>query len=467
MDKERKKRLRTFKIILSDVLIVLSVLGIVTLLSFIAMGYKLNDDGKLDQSGLLQVSTQPTGATVTIDDDNLFMKTNTSHMLSEGTHQVRLTKDGYELWENQVKITAGRLYKLDYPRLFKQDREKKSVKNFGEKGLKFLSLSSDRRSILYQKADSLNWSLINIDSNDAEVVEFDVSKFTGELLGIEWNMDGDKVLTKWKDNDIIVYRLVNLKKPEQSVDLNTEFGMSFSKLRFVSNSGDQLFALENGNLRRVSLVDKEISKVLLASVSDFYNNGPNVVYVYTGEGGKKTVGFYQEGGKSVALRQVEGDNARMFLSEYLGEKYIGILANGKLAIYRGNFPTEMSGLDNMEKILEQEVAVEFSSSEFLEKASGRIMTIGSGSSLLAFDAERGELFSFVLDNEKYTWADDYLVANVSSSGELYLRDFDGTNKRRLAFLVAPYGAVISRNNKWLYYISTSSNGALELIREEI
>ena len=87
---------------------------------------------------------------------------------------------------------------------------------------------------------------------------------------------------------------------------------------------------------------------------------------------------------------------------------------------------------------------------------------------MTFDAEREELFTFALNNENFTFADDYLIADVNGSGELYLRDFDGTNKRRLAFSAAPaYGATISRNNKWLYYVSSNVNGTLELMREEI
>ena len=360
MDKERKKRLQTWKIILSDILIVVAVLGIVTLLSFIAMGYKFNDDGELDQSGLLQIETQPTGATVTIDGADLFLRTNTSRMLSEGEHKVRLTKEGYELWENQVKITAGRLYKLDYPRLFKQNREKKAVKQFSDKGLKFLSVAPDRKSVLYQEVGSTNWDLVNIDSEEAETVKLDISNLTGEFLGMEWSMDGEKVLTKWKDSDIIVYRLINLRKPEQSMDLNNEFGMNFTKLKFASLSADQLFGLENGNLRRISLVDKEVSKVLLTAVGDFYNEGANMVYTYTDEVGKTAVGFYPEGGKSVFLKNIEGSSAQTFLSEYLGEKYIGILADGKLVVYQGSFPTATSGLDNMRVALEREVPEGFS-----------------------------------------------------------------------------------------------------------
>ena len=122
MDKERKKRLHTWKIILTDTIIAVLAIALAVVLVFIAMGYKFGNDGKLDQSGLLRAESTPTGATVIIDNETMFLHTNMNHLLPEGNHQVRLEREGYIPWENTIAVKSGRLYNLNYPRLFKAER---------------------------------------------------------------------------------------------------------------------------------------------------------------------------------------------------------------------------------------------------------------------------------------------------------------------------------------------------------
>lgn len=461
MDKERKKRLQTWKIILTDALIVLSVVGLVTFLSFMAMGYKFNDDGELDQSGLLRVESLPTGATVTIDDEEMFLKTNMNHMLTEGEHQVRLTKEGYELWENQVEITSGRLYKLDYPRLFKQGRKAETALKFGDVAPEFISVSPDRKSLIYQISGETTWNLVNLNSDETEVTEIDVSGLAGVLTEVEWNEDGDKLLTKWDISGIIEYRLVDLRRPDQILSINSEFGLDFSKVRFLNASAEQLLALENGNLRRISVSAKEISRVLLSGLADFYNDKTNVLYVTTAdEAGAREIGFYREGDASgVALMKTESEQIQLILDEYLGEKYIGVVLGSELKIYQGDYPRSA-----LKKELEPSfsITLEFLPEEFMVRAEGRLLSLRGEGYVATFDAELSRISQFKLEGAGY-FLDDFLVSEVNSEGELYAVDFDGTNRRRLAFK-ASSPAVISRNDKWLYYISSDG---LKLKREEL
>ncbi|MBQ6355165.1 PEGA domain-containing protein [Candidatus Saccharibacteria bacterium] len=458
MDRERKKRLHTWKIILTDAIIVILVASLAVVLSFIAMGYKFDDDGKLDQSGLLQAESTPTGATVIIDGEAMFLHTNMNHLLPEGDHEVRLEREGYDSWQNTVAIKSGKLYKLDYPRLFKQDREVKTIKNFGDKALDFFLTSPDRKNALYRETDSSNWSIIKIDKDDPEITEFDMSAVPGEFVGLVWSDDGDKVLTKWNKDGIIEYWLIDLAKPDNPLEINKEFGLEFSKMRFIN--GSELLGLESGNLRKVSISDRAVSRVLIDQVADFYNDNQEIVYVLDKDDSsdKRTVGLYRSDAKTEVIKKTTADNVLVAVSEYLGEQYVGVSSGSKIEIFH-------------EKETVAKVKLDFVPEEASARI-GRLMTFSAkssdgGTNLAVFDAERGEIFNFKLESQDFFWLDDYLIGNVAED-KLYARDFDGTNRRELSSSAASnFDAVISKNNRWLYYLASNDAGELELKREEL
>lgn len=481
MDKERKKRLRAWKIILTDAIIVVLVATVAVILSFVAMGYKFGDDGKLDQSGLLQAESTPTGATIIVDGEPIFFHTNTNHLLPEGNHQVRLEREGYTGWENTLTIKSGRLYKLNYPRLFKLNREAKTVKDFADKTLKFVLISPDRKNILYQVAGSPNWSLMQIDRDTPEITEFDTSIMPGEFLSATFG-GGDKLLTKWNNNGIIEYRLIDLAKPDKILDINKEFGLNFTKISFLS--GSELFGLESGNLRKLSISDRATSRVLLSNIADFSNDEQKIAYVTAKDevSGERTVGFYQDEAKNQVVKKSTADNIRVTTTKYLDERYIGVVAGDELEIFQ--YKDEGSVI--------AKTKLDFVPDEASTRV-GRLVIFSKksddGAHLAIYDAERDETFKFKLESREFSWLDDYLIgnavvdegtpnanidastgldANVAAHAKLYARDFDGTNRRGLAAKVKPgYNAVISRNNKWLYYFATSDSGSLELKREEL
>ena len=108
---------------------VLSVIAIVIVTILLAMGFSISTNGGIEQTGLMQIHSQPTGATVTLDGSTLFARTNTSRTMSAGEHYLKLSREGYDTWEKTVKMYSGMLVRMYYPRLFLQDRTAEAVLN--------------------------------------------------------------------------------------------------------------------------------------------------------------------------------------------------------------------------------------------------------------------------------------------------------------------------------------------------
>ena len=125
MDFDRTKRRQSLKVIVSEAIMVLTVIITVIILALLVSGYWLNSDFEVERQGMLQISSFPTGADVFIDGESAWLqRTNTSKVLSSGEHTVLLTKEGYDTWSKTINISEGLLYRLHYPRLFATERTK-------------------------------------------------------------------------------------------------------------------------------------------------------------------------------------------------------------------------------------------------------------------------------------------------------------------------------------------------------
>ena len=126
----KSKKIRNARIIATDIFMFVAVIAIVFLMMLIAMGFKFNDDGDLEQSGLLQVSSHPSSAKVTIDGNELLMPTEISKLLSIGEHDLKVTKTGYDTWNSTVSIESGLLTEISWVRLFPLDPKLSDVDTF-------------------------------------------------------------------------------------------------------------------------------------------------------------------------------------------------------------------------------------------------------------------------------------------------------------------------------------------------
>ena len=337
MDKKRQRRIQSIRLIITEAVMIVVTVIMVIILTFIAMGYKFNQDGELSQNGLVQISTTPSGATVILDGETLFARTDTSRSLSAGDHTIELSRAGYDSWRKTIEIRSGWLYKLDYPRLFKQERETTEVQKF-ENGLEFLSMSPNRNSILYADEDSSTWHWLKVRSDDVQTVDISVAElfglataenpfdFPGVIRSIQWSDDGDRVLVDWVNGEVQNYVVVNLSRPENSLNLTTAFGMNFAKVLPASSSADRLMVLENGNLRTISTGNKEMSQILLSNIADFANYESETLFVTLPNGeGVSTIGYYVEGNQTpITLQTVAGAGVDLAISKYLDDFVVGL-----------------------------------------------------------------------------------------------------------------------------------------------
>lgn len=462
MDIEKQKRRRVLRVVLLDGMMALAIIVLVTVLILVVSGYRVKDGLVLEQAGLLKVTSFPSGAQVEIDGEKLG-KTEFNRMLDEGEYKVVLTKDGYESWQKNVKIEPGWLMRINYARLLLQDRTAETVRQFDE--LSFMEMAPNRDSILYSNnSATLHW--MKIGGDDVSVTNIELNnifgdfildgKFSGKVSIESWNDGGDKVIAKVADGNKIQWVVINLKNVEESYNVSQKFNIVIDKMTAENNAMDRLLILSGEKLLEVDLKRGETTEVL-SGVSSYDNDDAEILFVSVpDEKNQRRVGFYKNETEVTTVYTAEEPEKSLVatLTEYGGKDYIAFMVGERLYIYEK---------DQMKLIAENDIGVvpEY----FTSSPSGEFVMGRSGATVLIIDLELMDYHFYETFTKEVCWVDDYMLAEVAD-GKLNVLDFDGTNRRVLSAASGNYGAVITNNNKYIYYMA-EEDGRTELRREII
>lgn len=464
MDFEKRARRQSFRVIVSETIMVLTVIIMVAVLAFAVSGYWVNADFQVERQGMLQISSAPTGANVAVDGDApWYQRTNTSKVLSAGEHHIVLTRDGYDTWEKTVNISEGLLYRLQYPRLFLLERERESV--YDATGITFASVSGDRSTMLLTD-HTTTWTLLKLENDKLEAKPLDISPyftlisladgakaglFTGEIASVQWSGDNTRALIEAvstdSDTPVTEWALLDVKNPKNSLNLTSEFATTFTEVRIFDNSASSLLTLRNGNLHRIDVSGRQVSSALIKNVTfyDFY--GQDIVFVDdTG------LGILQPSDNVVRpqLPIAVDATTRAYLSRFYDAKYLTIITGNQLAIYKHDDYSELASVE-----------LDFIPEQTKIGQSGDFVLLSTDTTVATFDMESRSLTSWTLAAPRYYWLDNNMLYTVAA-GALSVYDYDGLNHRTLAQNVSSHFPVAITRNRWLYYFSDD-----EIIREVI
>lgn len=464
MNPEKAKRRQSLKILVSESIMVLAVILTVTILAFIVSGYWLNSDFKVERQGLLQISSIPTGADVSIDGESAWLqRTNTSKVLSSGEHAITLTKEGYDSWSKTINISEGLLYRIHYPRLFLQNRSAENVLDIN--GTTLSTISPDHNSLLLIN-DTTEWKLINLNNETIKSQEIDISKifssisladsakiglFTGKILNIDWDYNGTHALFKIQNNnDGTEWVLLDIKNPTNSINLTREFGSNFTEIQILDNDSNNLLAIQNGNLHKINVSSKSLSAVLIENIINFDHYGDNEI-IFSAQNINESsstepyyIGLLKIGENKITILKEATAPAKVTLSKFYDDKYITILEDNLASLYQK---------DDF-KLLHT-FNLTFSPNTMEVGHSGEFITMSLDNQIATLDMEAMSIIEWQTSDNTFGWIDNDMIYSVANS-ELIVYDYDGLNRRTIANNVSSHFPAAITNNKWLYYFSDNS-----------
>ena len=442
------------KVVFTELLMVFAVIALVVVLVLIVSGYWINQNFEVERSGLLQVSSLPSGANVVIDgeDGGFFQRTNTSKMLKSGEHEIVLKKAGYDTWTKHVNIKEGLLYRVHYVRLFLNERTAKLVGDYGKPVL--TSVSPDYTQMLLV-TDKNEWMLLDLNSEAVPATKLTVAKVLPKLKAtnvqqIEWSKNGDVVLLK----DASDWTLLTLHNIDKSVSFKELFGFSFDDVKFYDDSASVFVATSDGVLRKLDTNAQSVSKVLVENVSNFTVKNHHIIYV-----SRDADGTFVGSLSNDRNTEILNASGRVYagLSKFYNDEYLTVVEDAKVTIYKGGFANSMRGAETFGESVTFEIG--FVPTKIYAGHNGEFYVFENGNNLATLDMEASKIINFTTE-AKPQWLDTDMLY-VVNDGDLIVYDYDGLNRRVLAQNV-DNAAVTITEERWLYYFSDS-----KLMRENL
>ena len=468
MDRKRKKKLENARVIMTNIFMGISVIGIVFVLMLIAMGYNFNEKGGIEQSGLIQISSNPKGSSVEIDGEAQFSRTDFNKMLSSGKHNVKISKPGYDTWEKTINVDPGLLTRVEWARLFPTNTEITSVANYSD--IRLAAYSSDRKRLLIIEHNSPVIQYIDIQGEKINTHKISLNDalsktenvLEGEIKLMSWNETGNKIIVSWTRSQKTSWHLIDLDNVTKSVNLDAKFGMTFTDIHILNDSASKLWALENGRIHIIDTNSQSISGVIISNVEQFTNNKDVIAFVDIDEedNNNRKLRIFKEGEKgstTILNLKEKKSNITLAMGSYWNESWLAYSTDNHIVVSSGTYPSfdRPSKNNNLKKIIKRDL--EYTPNLVSTNQLGRIVIFTGANNLTSVDIETRNYYDSTVETEitKLNWLDSYLIWE-NSNKKIIVRDFDGNNRREILNVNNSLPINITENNRWLYFFESKS-----------
>lgn len=485
---ERRSRIR----LLAGYCLMALAIGIATLLLlYQAYGFNIDRQFEVTQSGLLFVSSQPTGASIYLNNQLYKSNTNTRVTVPAGHYDVRISEKGYRPWQRQVWVAGGDVQHFDYPFLIPTTLSTSSLADLnGDPTLatqspdrRWLLLGSPEGSGLFTLYDLKNPAKPTVSALTLPSGSFTAGTGPQTWTLVEWAADNRHVLLQHTYvNDGATnreYVLADRDTPEASVNLSSALKLGQTEtVSLFNNRTDQYYVYNSASLtlRRVNGSDgSEVS--LLNHILQFKTYGDNKILYITDQSptGKAAPGqvfvVLQDGQQTYSLRTLPpaGNGTYVLnLAQYSGDWYVAAASSSDTTTYVYKNPQNQttSGPDTFPAPWRR---VRLANVSYLAFSSNtQFLLAENGQQFVVYDLENIGQYSYTasepIDQPQAhaTWMDGDRLAYVSG-GKLVLFDYDYQNRQSLVAANAAYLPFFSGDYSYLYAlrpVSASGKAAL-------
>lgn len=452
----------------------LSVIVIVTILMFVVLGYQFNErDGRIEQGGLLQFASVPTGATVTLDNNRLGSRTNSKANVAVGSHNVSFDRDGYRNWKKTITIGAGQIGWLSYARLIPSVIEPVNIRTFTDLS-SALASPQQNYMLLHEAADQPSFVLANIqgDTVGYDTVTLPSGSYTAPTAGKTQSF----VIDSWSENEAAVlvkhiyddnkeeWLLLDRNAPDRSVNISATFAIQPSKIVFAGKGDRLLFAQTDDIVRRINLDEQTLSRPLASKVTYFTGyDDKTIAYATSVNSNQQRVVGYAAVDMSdpIILSTYPDDGQPLYatMSTYFSKRFVVVLHGQTLDVKAGTLPTK-SDKGSLKHIATETVPVGATDLSLEHNSRFAVMRLPDG--YATYDIELDKFDSTVWAVQSATpralqWLDQYMLWS-DHGGQLRLYEFDGANQQNIMPVTEGFAVSVSPNDKYIYGILKSDKG---------
>jgi hypothetical protein len=476
--KSTKRRIRA-RLTFVYTLMALAVIAGVAILVLVIQGYRYNRyDGKIEQGGLVQFDSRPSGATVTLDGTQLSAKTASKLTVSAGSHEVTMSRSGYLSWSKTVTVKAGSVLWLNYARLYP---EKPVISTTTTYDAFTGALTSPNRKQLVVVASPAQAVLSLVSLNDetpsprkviitSSAVTAASDETTSVFRLVAWDSDSQFVLVQHAYDGKQEYLSVDTSGGT-ATNITRSLGVTISRIEYAIGDRSTVYILtDTHEVRRGDLSASTISGPLLSNIADFAQADRSTLTYETrrDDAGVRSVGYLTNGAarpRTVHTVTDDGTTSMKFrMGAYYGDDYLVLAYGDTTTIYTADVPSsDSSSTLSWKRVGWLSTAGGVSYLGF-SPDSERFVYAQMASSALTYDLETDVIAKTTFEStmaRPADWIDSFHVGATTGGSALFY-DFDGTNSRKVATGVVDAPIAISENDNYLYYFAT--DGAATVLK---
>lgn len=452
----------------------LCVLVIVTILMLIVLGYSFDErKGTLEQGGLLQFTSIPQGAIITLDEVKLGPRTNTKATVDAGSHSVNYDRDGYRSWRKTIHVDPGQIGWLNYARLIPNTISPQSLRTFTTLSG---ALASPKQNymLLHQSADQPTFALANIRGDTVQYrdIALPSGSYTEPAVGKthrftldSWSADEQAVLIRHTYNDNEVeWLLLNRDSPERSVNITKTFAVEPSKIIFAGTGNRLLFVQTGDIVRRINLDDQTLSRPLATGVATFtgYDEKTITYASLPNDKQQRTVGYAKT---DIVEPQIifsyPADSQPLFasMSTYFNRRYVTVLHGQQLTVHVGNVPTP-NQKSTLKQFTKQTVPEGALSLDITRNNRFAVVQLRDGYATYDIELKKFDKTTWTQQpavSRELEWIDDYILW-TDYGNQLRFYEFDGANQQNIMPVTEGFDVSVSPNDKYVYGIMKTTKG---------
>lgn len=474
MHRPRSKRRQLIRAtIVYSVMTTLVVVGLAITLLYV-LGYRFDSEKRtLDQGGLIQMETKPSGAQILFDSKRLSGRSPKQHTASAGAHTVRMTRDGYRPWQKNITVEAGGVLWLNYILFIPEDLKSTAIRTFKNVDTALPIPGSDRMLVMESNRQPV-FKIVNLD-NEAEIrtVELPSSLLpsgNGRYVLGDWSDNGRALIMEYKQGNTSRWFIFDINDVNRSVDITSIVGASekFSDVKFVSGSDREVYILHDSSVRRVHAGNRTVSAPLIENVNKYWQGvGGILTYVtnHNAKEGMSQIGYMTRDAKRPRVLQTvytdESTQLSAVIGEYQNRRYLALQNDRTISVNQ----VKLTSSDSDTVIDMNNVAVINTEEEVGDLAfapNNRFLVAQHDATYMTYDIELNRFTSTTLRGsskvtEKVRWLDRYHIWS-SRDNHLRLYEFDGENVQSLGEVVDGLPPQLSRNSERLYVFRPAKDG---------
>ena len=478
---ERRSRVMLF---IEYGLVAIAITFASLILLYWSYGFSLNREGEVQQNGLVFISSDPQGASITLNGEVSTNQSNARLSLESGKYDIKVSLAGYRDWQHSVTVDGSDIQRLDYLKLIPETLKTTEVEKFDKAPL-LASQSPNRRWLVIK--DAITPALFSVfdfrNPESPNIIQITLSEtaFTagdGENTwkAVEWSSDNRHVLLQhtYSIAGVVAteYIVFDRTSSEQSRNLTTQLKLTADETpQFFDKQSNQFYVYNMATkvLRSTDLDGQEIVAAT-ENVIDYKTYGNDtVLYVtekITTDGIIQRFATFKNGEDQMQLRQLSAPTANgtylLDVAKYSNTWYIVVGETAGRGVYVFKNPLSQKLLDDKMpkpwRFLRRNnpTNVSFSS-------NARFLLVQSGQDCTVYDAENVITRQFSIDqplqppDANIRWMDGFHLT-YTSQGKSHLIDFDKRNHQVLVPILPEYTPFFVPNNDYIFTLAPTAQG---------